>query len=302
MTTSRPEGASLAEWMGPLAAQVGVNLSPLPGVHFQRLTRSSARSPAVYEPSIKIVGQGRVCGHLGREVFTYDAEHYLVLAVPLPVECEIEASLTEPLVFMSLDLDWTVLGALLLETGQDARTGGQEVPRAVRASPLTAELREATLRLLRCLRSSPMEARVLGPALVREILYRVLQGEQGAMLRAAAHHHGAFARVGRALAIIHRDYAKALNVETLARAAGMSAPAFYRHFKAVTATSPRRYLKAIRLHQARSLMAHGGLGAAAAAARVGYGSASQFSREFRRLFGAPPSRDRTQARRGSKSA
>ena len=206
---------------------------------FQRLTRSLAHSPAVYEPSIKVVGQGRIRGHLGREVFTYDAENYLVLAVPLPVECEIEASLAEPLVFMSLDLDWTVPGALRLETGPDAGTAGP-VPRAVRASPLTADLREATLRLLRCLRSSALDARVLGPAIVREILYRVLQGEQGAMLRAAVSHHGAFARVSRILALLHREYAKALNAETLARAAGMSAPAFYRRFRAVTATSPQR--------------------------------------------------------------
>lgn len=286
------DGGDLAELMRPLAAHAGLNVSPLPGVTFQRITQPLARSPAIYRPSIKIVGQGSIRSHLGRDVFTYDAEHYLVVAAPLPVECEIEASLARPLLFMSLDLDWTTLGALLAETGRDV-PGAAPLPRAVRAAPLTAELREATMRLLRGLRSAS-DTRVLGPALAREILYRVLQGEQGAVLRAAAARHGGFARIGQALQLIHRDYAKAPSVVRLARAAGMSVPAFHRNFKAVLATSPLRYLQTIRLHKARSLMAHEGLNVTGAA-RVGYESPSQFSREFRRLFGLSPTADAERA-------
>ena len=277
---------SLLQAMTGLAPLAGTNASRLPGVSFQRVTQGHGRHPAVYEPSIKIVAQGSIRTYLGRESLRYDADNYLVLAVPMPMECDIEASLAEPLVFMSIDLDWPAIGCLLAETGQ-AADGPGPLPRALCASALTAELREATLRLLRCL-GSAVDARVLGPAIVREIFYRVLLGEQGAALRGAAAHHGGLTRVSRALRLVHRDYAKCPTVETLARAAGMSVPSFHRHFKAVTATSPQRYVQAIRLHKARSLMTNEHIGVAAAAARVGYESASQFSREYRRLFGMPP--------------
>lgn len=281
---------------GPAGPMVGVNASPLPGVNFQRLTRSQARRPAVYEPSLKVVGQGRVCGHLGRETFRYDAENYLVLALPLPVECEIQASLSEPLMFMSIDLDWTVLGDLLAEMEPGA-TARAPLPRAIRATPLTEEMREEVWRLLRCLRS-PVEARLLGPAIVREIFYRALLGEQGEMLRAAISHQGGFARVGWALRLLHRDYAKRPSVLTLAGAAGMSVPTFYRHFKAVTALSPQRYLQAIRLHKARSLLVSDRLSVAETGTQVGYESASQFSREFRRFFGSSPKAESLAAKPG----
>ena len=278
--------------MNGLAPLAGTNASRLPGVSFQRVTQGHGRHPAVYEPSIKIVAQGSIRTYLGRETFRYDADNYLVLAVPMPMDCDITASLAEPLVFMSIDLDWTTIGCLLAETGQGGEVSGP-LPRALCVSALTAELREATLRLLRCL-GSAVDARVLGPAVVREIFYRVLLGEQGAVLRAAAAHHGGLTRVGRALRLIHRDYAKGPTVEALARAAGMSVPSFHRHFKAVTATSPQRYVQTIRLHKARALIANERTGVAAAAARVGYESASQFSREYRRLFGVPPRGDAAQ--------
>ena len=272
--------------MSPLVPLVGTNASRLPGVSFERVTRGHGRHPAVYEPSIKIVAQGSIRNYLGRDSFRYDADNYCVLAVPMPMECDIEASLAEPLMFMSVDLDWTTIGCLLAETGRAADDPGP-VPRALCASALTPDLREAILRLLGCL-GSAMDARVLGPAIVREIFYRVLLGPQGGVLRAAAVHHGGFARVSRALRLIHHDYAKCPAVEDLARAAGMSVPSFHRHFKAVTATSPQRYVQTIRLHKARSLLVDERIGVAAAGARVGYESASQFSREFRRLFGHSP--------------
>ena len=286
MATLKLKSSRLARWMAPLAPLVGVNASSLPGVSFQRLTRSQARRPAVYEPSLKVVGQGRVRGHLGKEIFRYDAENYLVLTVPLPVECEIQASLSEPLVFMSIDLDWTVLGGLLAEMEPGAATRAP-LPRAIHATPLTEELREGVFRLLRCLRS-PVEARLLGPAIVREIFYRALQGEQGETLRAATLRQGGFARISRALRLLHRDYAKRPSVAALADAAGMSVPTFYRHFKAVTALSPQRYLQAVRLHKARSLLVNDRLSVAEAGTQVGYESASQFSREFRRFFSRSP--------------
>ncbi len=289
MTEVQKAGGRLARAMSPLVPSAGIQASRLPGVSFQRTTHRQERRPAVYEPSIKILAQGSIRSYLGQEVLRFDADNYLVLAVPMPMECEVEASLAEPLVFMSIDLDWPTIGGLLTETGRSIDVA-EPVPKALCASPLTAELREVTLRLLRCL-GSAVEARVLGPAIVREIFYRVLLGEQADTLRAAAAHHGGFTRVGRALWLIHRDYARCPTVASLAREAGMSVPTFHRHFKAVTAASPQRYVQTIRLHKARSLMANQHLGVAAAGAQVGYESASQFSREFRHLFGCSPSAD-----------
>src|SRR5262249_29698710 len=156
-------------------------------------------------------------------------------------------------------------------------------PKGMYATPLDATLRDAVIRLLRAL-SSPLEARVLGPALVREIHYRVLVSEQGASMRAALLARGHFAKISRALRMIHRRYRTPLTVEELAAAAGMSTPSFHVHFKSITRSSPMQYLKSIRLHQARLLMVQASMTAAAAAGAVGYESPSQFSREFRRLF------------------
>ncbi len=143
------------------------------------------------------------------------------------------------------------------------------------------------MRLLECL-GDPMEAQILGPQIVRELTYRVLRGQQGGALRAAAALHSRFGQVSRALQRIHADYASDLNVEELAETAAMSPSAFHQNFKAVTSTSPLQYLKTTRLHKARMLMVYEGLRAGVAAERVGYESSSQFSREFKRLFGASP--------------
>lgn len=155
------------------------------------------------------------------------------------------------------------------------------------ATPLDRPLGDAVLRLLEAL-ASPSDGQILGPSIVREICYRVLTGPQGDVIRVALTHQHHFGRIAKALRRIHSDYRNNLDVEMLAREAGMSSAAFHSHFKAVTATSPMQYVKATRLHHARLLMAQDGLNVSAAAAHVGYESASQFSREFKRLFGVSP--------------
>ena len=143
------------------------------------------------------------------------------------------------------------------------------------------------MRLLQAL-ASPLEAQVLGPGIVRELCFRVLVGEQGGAIRAALASQVNFGRISRVLRRIHDDYAQPMEVATLAREAGLSAPAFHAHFKTIAGTSPIQYIKSIRLHQARLLMIRDNLTAAAASARVGYESASQFNREFKRFFGRSP--------------
>lgn len=270
-----------------LAPNEGYSLSALEGVRFMRSDRPLGRTPVLYEPSIVIVCQGRKLGFLGDQVYVYDAQHYLVLSVPLPFSTETQASKEEPMLAVSIRLDLTALADLILAIDASVGAPVHGVPLGIVSTPLAGDLADATLRLLRAL-SSPLDAGILGPALVREICYRVLVGEQGDALRAALAHPGRFGRVAKALRRIHTDYSQALDVTNLAQEAGMSVPAFHVNFKAVTQTSPIQYIKSTRLHQARLMMIRDGLTAASASARVGYESASQFSREFKRFFGRTP--------------
>ncbi|WP_336281590.1 AraC family transcriptional regulator [Cronobacter dublinensis] len=269
-----------------LAPQQGYTRSLLDTVRFMRSDRALPRTPVLYEPCIVIVCQGCKRGYLADNVYTYNASHYLVLSVPLPFSTETDATPQEPLLAVAVRLDMTVIADLVLtlDGGQAAHA---TPPEGILSTPLDEPLADTTLRLLRAL-SHPQEAQILGPAIVKELYYRVLMGEQGGAIRAALASVGKFSRIARVLQRIHTDYAGRLDVATLAAEAGMSAPAFHAHFKAVTRNSPVQYIKAVRLHQARLMMIRDNLSAATAAVRVGYESPSQFNREFRRLFGRTP--------------
>ncbi|GLU31902.1 AraC family transcriptional regulator [Trinickia caryophylli] len=286
--TALPDAAQarVIELLGQLAPAEGITRSDLEGVKFMRVNEFRPRMPVMYEPSIVIVCQGSKRGFIGEQSFVYDAQHYLVMAVPLPFECETQASPEEPLLAISIGIDLTVVAELLIALN-DTRGPISGEPQAFYATPVDRPLGDAVLRLLEAL-GSPADGRILGPAILREICYRVLTGSQGDVIRHALTHQHHFGRIAKALRRIHSDYHNNLDVETLAREAGMSLAVFHAQFKAVTATSPMQYVKTTRLHHARLLMAQDGLNVSAAAAHVGYESASQFSREFKRLFGVPP--------------
>jgi AraC-like DNA-binding protein len=269
-----------------LAPAEGFTHASLDGVRLIRSNQPRPRMPVMYEPSIVIVCQGRKRGYLGGKTFHYDAQQYLVMSVPLPFECETEASAEEPFLGISIRVDLGVVAELLLMLN-DTRGATLDEPRGIYSTPLDPTLGDAVQRLLEAL-VSPLDASILGPAIVREICYRVLTGEQGDAIRAALTHQHHFGRIAKALRRIHADYEGDLDVDLLAREAGMSVAVFHAQFKTVTATSPMQYVKTTRLHHARLLMVQDGLNAGAAAARVGYESASQFSREFKRLFGRSP--------------
>lgn len=274
----------------------GIRSTAIEGVQLMRASQPIPRMPVLYEPGIVIVGQGRKRGYLGDRVFTYDAHNYLVLSVPLPFECETEASAEEPMLAVTIRVDLAVLGELLMKMDGADSSPNPSIPQGIYSTELDLQLSETTVRLLECL-SNPAETRILGPQIVREITYRVLCGEQGGGLRTAAALHSRFGQVNRTVQRIHTEYARGLTVEELAETAGMSASAFHQNFKAVTSTSPLQYLKTIRLHKARMLMVHEGLRAGMAAERVGYESSSQFSREFKRLFGSTPIEETERVRR-----
>ncbi|MGI4938174.1 MAG: AraC family transcriptional regulator [Janthinobacterium lividum] len=268
-----------------LAPNEGYNLSPLANVRFLRSNRPLSVTPVLYDPGIIIVCQGCKRGYLGDQVYVYDAQHYLAVSVPVPFTMETDASAEQPLLAIYFRLDFDMLADLLLQ--MDGQGAADAAPKGMFATVMDARMSASVLRLLQAM-TEPMEARILGPALVKEIYLRVLTGDQGASMRAALLNEGQFGKVAKAIRRIHASYRDKLDVELLAGEAGMSTPSFHAHFKLVTSTSPMQYLKSTRLHQARLLMARQGLGAASASAQVGYESASQFSREFKRLFGSTP--------------
>ncbi len=290
---SRPiPNPRMARLLAGLAQGEGFSPSRLPGVRFMRSIRKVPRSPIAYEPSIVIVGQGRKHGHLGGQSFTYDPANYLVLSVPLPFECETEGTPEEPMLGISIGVTPAIIAELLMQM-ESLPPAIQ--PASIHASPLDPDLSDATVRLLETLDSAE-RARILGPQIVREIIYRVLRDEESGTLRALGAPHTHFGQISRALNRIHSEYAAALDMATLASEAGMSVSTFHSHFKAVTTSSPLQYLKNIRLHKARMLMVHEGTTAAVAAREVGYESASQFSREFKRYFGGGPAAEASRLR------
>jgi AraC-like DNA-binding protein len=278
-----------------LAPRDGFLPSRLPEVSFMRTARHIRKTPITYEPGIFIVAQGRKVGFLGDKRFVYDPDHYLVLSVPLPFECETYGSPEEPLLAVRVGVTPAAVTELLMQMEQLEPANGSD-PQAMQATPLEAVLRDATIRLLESLRTAD-DSRILGPQIVREIIYHVLRGKLGRNLRALAAPDSHFARIGRVLHRIHTDYAGRHDVAMLAREAGMSVAAFHTRFKAVTAASPLQYLKNIRLQKARMLMVNEGINASGAAVKVGYESASQFSREFKRLFGDSPAAVAAEMRR-----
>lgn len=276
----------LVELLADMARGQGFSPSRLPGVRFMRSTEHVMRSPIAYEPSIVIVGQGRKTGYLGGKTFVYDASNYLVLAVPLPFECETEGTPDEPLLGLSVSVSPPLVAELMMQMEAPQPLNGPR-PQAIQSAQLDTALADATVRLLECLRSAD-DARILGPQIVREITYRVLRGELGQNLQGLAAPHSHFGQISRVLSRMHTDYARPYDMAVLARESGMSTSTFHACFKQVTSFPPLQYLKNIRLHKARMMMVHEGVNASIAALEVGYESASQFSREFKRLFGGGP--------------
>lgn len=280
------ERRRLVELLDPLATKEGLTDSILNNVRFIRSSRYQSRYSIVYEPGILIIAQGQKIAYLGDELYKYDADNYLVITMPLPMECEPKVSSEEPLLGIGIKLEPVMISELLIEMDSTAPISGS-TPRGVYSSRITRVIRDAVIRLLECL-SDPFDGRVLGPQIVREIVYRILCGENGEALRLLAIRHSRFSQMAKILNRIHTSFNTKFHIETLANEANMSVSSFHSNFKAVTNTSPIQYLKEIRLQKARIFMVQDGLNAIDAAVKVGYESASQFSREFKRYFGNTP--------------
>jgi len=265
-----------------------------PGLLLIKSSVPSEPVQSLFQPSFCFVAQGRKRASVGGEVFLYDPFHYLIFTVDLPVAFEIEAPSKElPYLGMSLNLDSALVASVIVESGIRIKKGDASV-KAMNVSAIDADLLDAVARLIR-IAETPAESKVLAPLVIKEIIYRLLAGGQGARL---AHLLTASdtRRISKAIGRLREHYNEPLKIEDIARELGMSVSGFHHHFKSVTAMSPLQFQKQIRLQEARRLMLGEDLDAASAGFRVGYEDPSYFSREYKKLFGAPPQRDIAQLR------
>ncbi|HHC0496488.1 TPA: AraC family transcriptional regulator N-terminal domain-containing protein [Salmonella enterica] len=267
----------------------------LAGIRLLYGVEPGPRTPVMYQPGIIFLFSGHKIGYINKRKFRYDANEYLLLTVPLPFECETWATPEVPLAGIRLDIDVLQLQELLMDIGEDERFQLPMAASGINSATLSDEILCAVERLLDVM-ERPLDARILGKQIIREILYHVLMGARGGALLALVSRQTHFSLISRVLKQIEMKYTENLNVEQLAAEANMSVSAFHHNFKAVTSTSPLQYLKSYRLHKARMMMIHDGMKASAAAMRVGYESASQFSREFKRYFGVTPGEDAARMR------
>lgn len=304
-TTIDPEAVSslttlqteLAERTARVAPTDGRHTSAIDCVTVVRASASSRLIPSVYVPSLCVVVQGRKRAMLVDEVYVYDPLNYLAVSVTLAMKAQIiEASRDRPYLCLRIGLDRKIIGELLSQLGpvSEPKSDGRGLYVARTSLPFL----DALVRLMRLL-EEPRDVGVLAPLVLREIHYRALIGELGHRLRELCIADSQAQRIDNAIQLLVDRYAEPLRIEDLAAVAHMSLSALHHRFKAVTAMSPMQFQKQLRLHEARRLMLSEGIDASHAARRVGYESPSQFSREYRRLFGAPPRREIESVRVGA---
>lgn len=268
----------------------GLHPTALPRVQLIRCSRPVEALHELHKPALCIVAQGRKRVILGDRLYEYDRDRYLVVSVDVPIIGEIlQASPEQPYLCLRLDLDPALLSALWIESGQAPPPPAAPAP-SLMLSEASGELLDAAERLLNLL-GTPADIPMLAPLIEREIVYRLIKGEQAARLYDIAHGESRMAQVHRAIDWIKRNFREPFDMGELAAHARMSSSALHAHFKSVTRMSPLQYQKQLRLQQARGLMLGQAMDAASAGHAVGYDSPSQFSREYSRLFGAPPLRD-----------
>jgi AraC-like DNA-binding protein len=270
--------------------QEGIHPTDLPGLRVIRRDKTTEASPGMYTPIVCLVLQGEKRVWSGNKVYSYNPANYLVSCLDVPATVQVvKASAKEPYVGLTLELQPSVVYEILHETSptemQKEKTGG-----GFFVEKVTVELAEAFARLLKTLENRN-DLRVLAPSIIREIHYRLMSSRYGTKIRQLGVVGSRTQRISKVLERLRKDYASPLRVADLAGMANMSPSAFHLHFRQVTSMSPLQYQKQIRLQEARRLLSIETIDAASVAYQVGYESPSQFSREYRRLFGQPPMRD-----------
>lgn len=286
--------AELAQIIARHCPVDGTVESAVPGLRLFRGSSTSAPSCSIISSMFAMLAQGAKNLMVAGDSYAYDARHYLVSSIDLPILAQIsEASPEHPYLGLALDID--ALKISELSASMPASLHAEQVSRAIGVDLLNADIQSATLRLVRLL-DTPADIPVLAPIIERELLYRLLTGALGARLRQAAAVDSHSHQVIRVIGWLKDHLDQPFSMRVLTDVAGMSKSSLHQHFKAMTGMTPLQYHKQLRLQEARRLMLANLEDAASAAHRVGYESASQFSREYRRMFGAPPARDIAQLR------
>ncbi|WP_338579124.1 AraC family transcriptional regulator [Pseudomonas sp. ML2-2023-6] len=275
-------------------APPGLTITRIPRVDICVGQGSTDKTPCLYRSMICFILQGSKRVAINDHLLSYDSEQYLISALDLPLIGQIlDTDEGQPYVAVSLVLDPAILAQLAVTI--PAVSESEQKGMGITINPMTSSLRDTLLRLLSLL-DTPADIPVLGPMVERELLYRLLQGPQGRLLRQIAQPDGALGSIRRAVAWIRDNYSVRLRIEALCDASGMSRASLHRHFRSMTGLSPVQYQKQLRLQEARQLLLAGEHRASDVAYAVGYESASQFSREYLRQFGTPPARDVRQIR------
>jgi AraC-like DNA-binding protein len=282
---------SIARWTD----KEGLLVTAIPGVSLARRDAPTQPMSSLYEPSICVIAQGVKRVLLGNDTYVFDSHQFLLTAVDLPTVVQIlHASREQPYLSLLVQLDPRELAQLMADSHLP-QPQAQPASRGMATGAVTVLLLSACQRLLDLL-AAPQDIPILAPLIQQEILYRLLVGEQGARLRQVASAGSPSQQIAQAIAWLKRHYTRPLRIEDLAAHVHMSPSTFHQHFRTLTAMSPLQYQKWLRLNEARRLMLMERLDAATAAFEVGYESPSQFSREYRRVFGASPWRDITSLR------
>ena len=287
-------GKSIARWTD----QGDPLVTAIPGLSLYQRIEPTQPASGMYEPSLCLIAQGAKRVLLGDDAYVYDANHFLITSVGLPTVWQIiEASREKPCLGLVLKLDQREISQLMVDSHLPPPRA-QQSSRGMATGEVTLPLLTAFQRLLDLL-AEPQDIPILAPIIQREISYRLLVGDQGARLRQMASAGSQSHQIARAIDWLQGNFTRPLRIDDLATQVNMSTSTFHHHFRALTAMSPLQYQKWLRLNEARRLMLTERLDAASAAFKVGYESSSQFSREYSRLFGAPPLRDITSLRQPS---
>jgi AraC-like DNA-binding protein len=288
---SEPDTAKLARCIAAYAPHDGSFELRIPGVHASRFSRINAECVhALSLPSLCIAAQGAKTVIVGQDLYEYDASRMIVFSVALPVAAQItQASHPEPYLALKLDLDPHKIAELVLKVYPHGLPLVQERS-AVYVTPMDASIVSAAARLMDCL-AQPGDVELLAPLVMDEILIRLLRSPIGVRIAQMGFAESSVHRVAKAISWLRENFSQPMKVEDLAELVHMSVSSFHEHFKSVTSMSPLHYQKVLRLQEARRLMLSTIVDARTASQRVGYLSASQFSREYSRFFGSAPTKD-----------
>jgi AraC-like DNA-binding protein len=294
-----PDTTDLARLLAAYAPHDGSFELRIPGVHASRFSRVNNECVhALRMPSLCIIAQGAKSVIVGDEVYEYDATRMIVFSVALPVAAQvIRASAAEPYLSLKLDLDPHKIAELVLKVYPHGLPPAQERS-AVYITPAEASIINAGTRLMECL-AKPRDAELVAPLVIDEILIRLLRSPIGVRIAQMGFAESSVHRVAKAISWLRENFSQPMKVEELAELVHMSVSSFHEHFKSVTSMSPLHYQKVLRLQEARRLMLSTVMDAGTASQRVGYLSASQFSREYSRFFGSAPTRDIARLRQES---